>query len=92
MSEPPSIRPADAATRARLREQHEAPLSREEFLARLAIPISDEERDEVRELARWFCRRYATVGKRLAWARRAYARWIRRAAAAPDGGRPLLTP
>lgn len=77
MSEPPVVRPADAATRARLRALHDEPLSREEFLARLAIPVSDEERRETLELVRWFCRRYPTPGERLAWARRAYARWTR---------------
>lgn len=77
MSEPPVVRPADAATRARLREMYEQPLSREEFLARLAIPISAEERRETLDLMRWFCRRYPTPGERLAWARRAYKRWTR---------------
>jgi hypothetical protein len=79
VSGPPVIRPAGAATRARLRELYERPLSPEEYLARLAIPISDEERQETLELVRWFRRRYPTPGERLAWARRAYARWARNA-------------
>jgi hypothetical protein len=76
MSDPPVISPADAATRARLRALHEEPLPREEFLRRLALPISDEERDETLALIRWFRRRYPTPGERLAWARCAQKRWL----------------
>ncbi len=76
MSTPPLIGPADAATRARLRALHEAPLPREEFLRRLAIPLSDEERAATLELVRWFRRRYPTPLARLAWARRAHKRFL----------------
>jgi hypothetical protein len=76
MSGPPVIHPADAATRARLRALHEEPLPREEFLRRLALPISAEEREESLALIRWFRRRYPTPGERLAWARRAQKRWL----------------
>ncbi len=75
MSEPERITPADDATRARLRALHEQPLPREEFLRRLALPISHEERAATLELVRWFRRRYPTPLERLAWARRAHKRF-----------------
>ena len=40
-------------------------------------PITDAEREEVLALVRWFTRRYPTPAARLAYARRAYARWTR---------------
>jgi hypothetical protein len=68
---------ANAATRAKLRALAEAPLSREEWLARSAIPIGPDELEQSLELIRWFCKRYPTPYERLAYVRRAYARWTR---------------
>jgi len=53
----------------------ERPLSSEEFSAYVGAPISDEERQATLELVEWFCRRYPTAAERLAYVRRAYARW-----------------
>jgi hypothetical protein len=47
-------------------------LSREEFEA-WVNDFSDEEREEMRSLRRWFMRRYPTPAARLAYARRAAA-------------------
>lgn len=52
-------------------------LTQEERAAAEAIPISLEEREETLSLVRWFCRRYPTPAERLAYVRRAYARWQR---------------
>lgn len=52
-------------------------LSADEVRAYLATPVSDEERHEILDLARWFRQRYPTGAERLAYARRAYARWAR---------------
>ena len=62
---------------ARILEQSERTLSAEEARAYLAAPISDDEREEILSLIRWFRRRYSTPGSRLAYLRRAYARWRR---------------
>ena len=43
----------------------------------LEAPLTGVERDAVRELVHWFCRRYPTPIERLAYVRRAYARWQR---------------
>lgn len=43
----------------------------------LDSPITDAERDDVLALIRWFRRRYPTPAERLAYVRRAYARWQR---------------
>lgn len=50
-------------------------LSPAEVREYLATPISDFERQQVVELVTWFRHRYPTVGERLAYARRAHARW-----------------
>jgi hypothetical protein len=60
---------------ARLDAKIERTLSPDEVHAYLEHPISDAEREEVLALARWFRRRYPTPAARLAYARRAYARW-----------------
>ncbi|MCC6164706.1 MAG: hypothetical protein IT182_15255 [Acidobacteria bacterium] len=57
-----------------LRERRVTPA---EARAYLDAPTSDAERERVLELARWFRRRYPTPLERLAYARRAYARWHR---------------
>lgn len=72
------IKQADAATRARLKELHETPMSQEEFQRRLAEPISDDEREQMLEPIAWFKRRYPTPTDRLLYARRAYRRWMSR--------------
>jgi hypothetical protein len=43
----------------------------------LDAPISDAEREDVLALVRWFRHRYRTPIERLAYVRRAYARWQR---------------
>ena len=55
-------------------ERRLSPLEAREYLD---TPISDSERDEVLALVRWFRRRYPTPLDRLAYVRRAYARWQR---------------
>lgn len=68
---------ADPKARARLRALAERTLSPEEWAERAAIPIGSDEQQQSQELIRWFRRRYATPGERLAYVRRAYARWTR---------------
>jgi len=55
-------------------ERRLSPLEAREYLE---TPISDSERAEVLALVRWFRRRYPTPLDRLAYVRRAYARWQR---------------
>jgi len=55
-------------------ERRLSPLEARQYLE---TPISEAERDEVLALARWFRRRYPTPLERLAYVRRAYARWQR---------------
>ena len=57
-------------------------LSPEEARAYLDQPIAPEEREEILALVRWFTTRYPTPALRLAYVRRAYARWTRAATAA----------
>jgi len=66
-----------ASLAARLREESERTVSPEDAHAYLAAPIDDREREHVLTLVRWFRRRYPTPADRLAYARRAYARWLR---------------
>ena len=54
-------------------------LSAAEVEAYLATPVSPEERAEIHSLIEWFTRRYPAPADRLAYARRAYARWRRAA-------------
>jgi hypothetical protein len=61
---------------------HERALAPAEARAYLEAPVTDAERDEVRALVQWFRRRYPTPAERLAYVRRAYARWKR--AVRPD--------
>ncbi len=51
----------------------------DELAARIAKPLTPEEIAETLELHDWFVRRYPTARERLAYVRRAYARWTRRA-------------
>ena len=55
---------------------HDRRLGPDEVRAYLDAPVSDFEREEVLALVRWFCRRYPTPAERLAYARRAYTRWM----------------
>jgi hypothetical protein len=54
---------------------HDRRLDPAEARAYLDAPVTDAERDEVLALVRWFQRRYPTPLDRLAYVRRAYARW-----------------
>jgi hypothetical protein len=78
------IRPISAEARARLAEVANRELSVGEWRAQAAIPLSAEEIESTLLLVRWFRRRYPTVAERLAYVRRAYARW--RAASNPSVG------
>lgn len=53
-------------------------VSADEVRRYLETPISDAERQQVLDLVRWFRRRYPTGGERLAYVRKAYARWTLR--------------
>jgi hypothetical protein len=75
----PFERPDERAL-GRVRRLAERRLSAEEFRAALAVPLGSDEEAEARSLIRWFRRRYPTPAERLAYARRAYARWIAGAA------------
>ncbi len=46
-----------------------------EMRAYLDAPMSEFEREQILELARWFRRRYPTGAQRLRYVRQAYARW-----------------
>lgn len=71
-----TVRPADAETRERLREIAERPLPLDEWRRLSALPISDDERERTLELIGWFTRRDPSPRERLAYARRAYKRWV----------------
>lgn len=60
-----------------LRSFHDRALGPAEAREYLDAPITQAERDEVLALVRWFQRRYPTPAERLAYVRRAYARWRR---------------
>jgi hypothetical protein len=72
--------PSDAALQA-ARQLTERTLPADAFDAYVNAPVSQEEREEARQLIRWFSKRYRTPAQRLAYVRRAYARW-----AQPDRG------
>jgi len=69
------IGPVSPETLARIKAMAEQPVPLDEWRRRLAIPLSPDEIERTQELVRWFCRRYATVGERFAYVRRAYKRW-----------------
>ena len=71
------FRPPSPETVAWIRELAERPLDPKEFEADVRAPLSDYEREETIHLIDWFVRRYPTARERLAYARRAYARWAR---------------
>jgi hypothetical protein len=60
---------------ARLQEHCERPLTAEEVRTYLDAPVSDSERADILSLVHWFRRRYPHPRERLAYVRRAYARW-----------------
>ncbi len=66
------------AARAQIDALSERRLSAAEVRAYLATPMSEAERAEIVDLARWFQQHYPTGAERLAYVRRAYARWARR--------------
>jgi hypothetical protein len=68
--------PPSPEARVRLRLLAERQLSPEEIRAALEQPLSPAEEEESRSLIRWFRRRYPTPAARLAYARRAYCRWL----------------
>lgn len=71
-----------------LRREAARRLSPEEWQARAAIPVSDDERERALALVRWFKRRYPTPAERLAYVRRASRRWARAGMTArPDAHR-----
>jgi hypothetical protein len=76
---------ADAG--AGIHDANERRLSPEEVAQWLARPIPLEEAESARELVRWFTRRYPTGKDRLAYVRRAYARWVRSAERVRRGGK-----
>ncbi len=66
-----TVRPEDLAS------FHERSLGPGEARAYLDAPMTEAEREEILALVRWFRRRYPTPAERLAYVRRAYARWRR---------------
>lgn len=73
----PHLPLSDAAV-ARLQAYAERRLTPDEVQAWLSVPVSDDEREDALSLIRWFRRRYPEPAQRLAYVRRAYARWQRR--------------
>ncbi len=61
-----------------------------EARAYLNAPTTEAEREEVLALAAWFQRRYPTPAERLAYVRRAYARWRRTLGAAASASAPPI--
>jgi len=58
-----------------VRDESARELPREEAERWVNAPWAEGEREEVLSLVAWFCRRYPTPLERLAYVRRAYARW-----------------
>jgi hypothetical protein len=52
-------------------------VTEEETREYLDRPMDAAEREDILALARWFRRRYPSPAERLAYVRRAYARWQR---------------
>lgn len=68
--DPPSQAALEAARRFT-----ERTLTAAAFDAYVNAPVSEEEREEALRLIRWFSKRYRTPAERLAYVRRASARW-----------------
>ena len=64
-------------TRDAIAAEVDRELTPDQARAYLAHPITDAEREDTLALVRWFTRRYPTPAARLAYARRAHARWTR---------------
>jgi hypothetical protein len=62
---------------SRLKAVANRTLTPDEYRAYVNHPIAAEERDGVLELVRWFTTRYPTPVERLAYVRRASARWAK---------------
>jgi hypothetical protein len=62
---------------AALTREVERAVDSAEMRAYLEQPVSEDERQAVLALVRWFRRRYPTPAARLAYVRQAYARWCR---------------
>jgi hypothetical protein len=77
--------PEAAARVANLVDRRVSPSELREAIER---PLTDEEREQILSLSRWFCRRYPTPIERLAYVRQAYRRWRRTARSA----RPAIEP
>ena len=71
------------AVNDRVRALTERRVSPAELRHTLERPLSEDEREEVLSLARWFRRRYASGTERLAYVRQAYTRWRRTQALKP---------
>jgi hypothetical protein len=71
------LSPIPDSARARLAGFANRELSEEEWRAQAAIPLAQDEIESTLALVRWFRGRYPTATSRLAYARRAYARWRR---------------
>ena len=79
------IAPPAPEALARIRALSDRTLSPEEVRAALIVPLGEAEEEETRSLIRWFRRRYPTPADRLAYARRAYRRWVAaRPSTSPD--------
>lgn len=62
---------------SRIRAESQRVLSADEVREAIDAPIGEDEREDVLSLVRWFRRRYPDPVDRLAYVRRAYARWTR---------------
>lgn len=76
----PTNPPSQAALQA-TRRFAERILPADAFDAYVNAPVSEDEREDALRLIRWFSKRYRTPAQRLAYVRRAYARWSQ-----PDRG------
>lgn len=47
----------------------------DEALARMRLPLTDDEREETLALVAWFTRRYPTLPERFAYVRKRHAEW-----------------
>ena len=72
----------------RVRAMLDRHVSADELRQALERPLSEEEREDVLSLARWFRRRYPSGAERLAYVRQVYLRWRR----VPAGSVPPTRP
>lgn len=75
MSEERSFTPPSPEALAEVRALADRQLTPDEFEAYVGAPMSAQEEEGILDLIRWFCRSYPTPLERLAYVRRAYARW-----------------